>query len=138
MLSEEVRDFARKIGQFYLQKLEGDYTLATQAVVDLQISKLEVRESDGSLAITTARPGLLIGVRGKNIDALTKYLGVHVKIIEEPDPLIHYLIPHEPPDPDEIAYEKAMDELYKEDQRERREEILSQLVQENQDMGFYD
>jgi ribosomal protein S3 len=46
-----------------------------------------------SITITTERPGILIGKRGTNIDALEKFLGTKVKIIEDQDPLYHYLIP---------------------------------------------
>jgi ribosomal protein S3 len=67
--------------------------------LDSIISKRKIEVDDilpNSVSITTARPGLLIGKRGINIDALTHYLGTKVKIIEEKDPLSSWLIPYRP------------------------------------------
>lgn len=99
---------ASKIGAFYLQKHNMDYDKTAAAIECLRISKVEV--AGNAVSITTARPGILIGPRGKNVDALTAYLGMEVKIIEDRDPLLEYLIP-EPPEPTD-AYDKEMDDLY--------------------------
>jgi hypothetical protein len=40
---------------------------------------------EGGIEIHTARPGILIGPRGRNIDALSKYLGCEIRIIEDVD-----------------------------------------------------
>lgn len=92
MLSEQVRNAAREIGLFYLKKNNDNYTLTEQDINHLRISKIEV--SDECITITTSCPGLLIGRRGMNIDALVTHLGKKVKILEEEDPLYCYLIPY--------------------------------------------
>jgi hypothetical protein len=98
----EIREVAALIGQFYLRKHEGDYVAAEKAIVDLRISDLTV-EGD-KVTIVTARPGMLIGRRGTNIDELTAFLNKKVHIIEDVDPLIEYLIP-QPEEPiDEYDY----------------------------------
>lgn len=91
MIPQEIREMAEKIGQFYLQKNSGNYATTAREIADLQISKIEVAEKE--ISITTARPGLLIGHRGMNIDSLAKFLQTKVRIIEEMDPLISWLIP---------------------------------------------
>lgn len=92
MLSEQDKEAARKIGEFYLQKNNRDFKATEKEIMDLRISKVRALENK-TIEITTERPGLLIGRRGTNIDALTKFLDVHVKIIEERDPITYYLIP---------------------------------------------
>lgn len=92
MLTQEVRDIAQKIGQFYLQKYDNDYQLAEQELIRLQITKIEVEPE--MVRITLARPGILIGRRGINIENLTKFLGVKVFIIEDQDPIYSWLIPY--------------------------------------------
>lgn len=92
-ISEEVKDVARDIGQFYLKKNNGDYKATAQEVLALRISKIEV--ANGEVSITTGRPGLLIGKRGTNIDALSHHLKVKIKIIEDIDHLSFYLVPYE-------------------------------------------
>lgn len=97
MLPEKVREMASNIGQYYLKKNSGDYVSTEREIMSLQISKIEVDDTLPNLvevSITTARPGLLIGKRGINIDALTHYLGTKVKIIEEKDPLSSWLLPY--------------------------------------------
>jgi transcription antitermination factor NusA-like protein len=103
MLSEEVKNVARKIGQFYLEKNNQNYELTEKDIDNLRISKIEI--VDDKIAITTAAPGRLIGMRGKNILLLQEYLGQKVKIIEEMDPLFVYLIPQEPDQDYDYDYE---------------------------------
>jgi predicted RNA-binding protein Jag len=93
MLPEEVKDVAQRIGQFYLRKNDGDYKATQEEILKLRISKLEI--TDKGVAITTERPGILIGKRGTNIDALSSFLAMEVRIIEDRDPLITYLLPFE-------------------------------------------
>ena len=102
MLSQEVKDVAERIGQYYLEKNHGDYASTELEITSLHISEIQVDNSLAhsiAISITTARPGLLIGKRGTNIDALEKYLNTKVKIIEDKDPLHSYLIPY----PDEVV-----------------------------------
>lgn len=93
MLTPEIREMAALIGQFYLRKHNNDYIAAEKAIVDLRISDLRV-EGD-KVIIVTARPGLLIGRRGQNIDELTAFLNKKIHIIEDMDPLLEWLIPHQ-------------------------------------------
>jgi hypothetical protein len=65
---------------------------------DADITHIEVYDESQTVsvvAITTTRPGMLIGKRGTNFDALEKFLGVKIKIYEERDPLLSWLIPYE-------------------------------------------
>lgn len=103
MFSEKVKEIARNIGQFYLQKNNGDYVATEKEILRLQIKNIEflIRENPKGeqireAVITAGRVGLLIGRRGTNIDALEKHLGMKVKIMEDTDPLESYLIPYEP------------------------------------------
>jgi ribosomal protein S3 len=93
MLDQKVRDVAKKIGNFYLLKNNGDYAKTEEEINSLQISKIEV--TDDTVAITTNRPGLLIGRRGTNVDMLTEALKMKIKIIEEEDAIINWLVPQE-------------------------------------------
>ncbi len=102
MLPEKVREYARSIGEFYLKKHDGNYSRACEAVEKLQITKLEViytvdsTHPEGAretVVITTARPGMLIGKKGTNIDELSQHLNAHIKIVEEEDHLLYYLMP---------------------------------------------
>lgn len=91
MLDAVIREVAKNIGTFYLQKNNGDYEKTEMELLHLLISKIEMKGSD--VVITTARPGLLIGKRGTNIDALTKHLKSEVRIIEDMDCVSDSLIP---------------------------------------------
>ena len=95
MLSFEVQNIACKIGYYYLQKHNGHYAKTEKEITDTRFIKIDVT-TDNSVSITVGRPGLLIGKKGTNIDALSKYLGKEVKIIEEMDDLHAYLIPQPP------------------------------------------
>lgn len=92
MLDATVRDVAQRIGLFYLQKNNGDYVKTEKDLTDLRIAKIEVNEK--GVIVTTARPGLLIGKRGTNIDALAKHLKSEVRIIEDMDSIYDSLVPH--------------------------------------------
>jgi ribosomal protein S3 len=96
MLSEEVKGMAAAIGAYYLQKNNGDYVATEKEITSMRISAIAVDSTlphSKVVSITTERPGLLIGKRGTNIDALEKFLGHKVKVIEDRDPLYNYLIP---------------------------------------------
>lgn len=96
------------IGQFYLQKNQNDYEKAEAEITDLRISKVEV--AGKTVTITAARIGKLIGKRGTNVDALGKFLGMEVKMIE--DDLYNHLIPVPEMTDREKADEEAMLEFY--------------------------
>lgn len=92
-MTETEKDYAKAIGQFYLAKNHNDYLATEKEILYLNIVKIEF--TDEKLSITTSYPGKLIGKRGANIDALTNYLNVHVKIIEDQERLNEFLIPIE-------------------------------------------
>ena len=101
MLSDE--EAAAAIGAYYLQKNHGDYAATEKEITSLGISAVTVDNSlphSKTISVTLARPGLLIGKRGTNIDALEKFIGTKVKVIEDRDSLFHYLIPQ----PEEPLY----------------------------------
>lgn len=98
MTPDKVREVASRIGAFYLQKNNGDFKATEAEILKLQISNISIDDRlphSVSIAITTARPGILIGKRGQNIDALSRFLGTEVKVIEDQDPLSAWLIPHQ-------------------------------------------
>jgi ribosomal protein S3 len=95
MLSKPIRDVAETIGQFYLQKNNGDYAATAQEIANLRIVKLD--PTGDSVSITTGRPGILIGRRGITIIALSKFIHekmqLKIKIIEDTDNLQDCLTP---------------------------------------------
>lgn len=95
-MTDESKEVAARIGNFYLRKNNGDYAASQKEIEQLRISKVEVTVDGNCVIITTARPGLVIGRRGQNIDALTDALRMKVRIVEEADPLDSYLIPQPP------------------------------------------
>lgn len=94
----EVQYVAETIGNFYLDKNQGDYKKTANEIIQLGITKVDFRGI--VVSVTLTRPGLLIGRRGENIDKLTAYLSdelnrkIELKIIE--DRITGWLIPQEP------------------------------------------
>lgn len=74
-----------QIGQFYLQKHNGDHEAANQQIKNLHITKIETVYIDGFdyLLIYTARPGILIGPKGQDIEKLAEFLGKKIKLYED-------------------------------------------------------
>ena len=105
-IADVVREMAMDIGNYYLQKNNEDYVKTEADIRKLGITNIDIVETikNGNtdktvVEITTFRPGLLIGRKGENIDALTNHLGVHeIKCIEAKDDLLSYLIPTPPYD----------------------------------------
>jgi hypothetical protein len=99
-ISEEVKDIAAKIGLFVLQESDGDYGKACEEVTRLRINRLDIEEEGTArkLTIETSRPGLLIGKRGKRIEALQEYLGIHLCIVETQEHILDYIYPYDPMD----------------------------------------
>lgn len=93
MYSNKVKAIAKEIGLFFLEESDRDYDKAREQIIKLGISDLKILEN-GRISITLLRPGLLIGKRGSRIDALSKYIGNGVHIIEEEDPIIGYILPY--------------------------------------------
>lgn len=95
MLPQPTIDAAREIGRFYLDKFQGNYEKAAEELLNVRITKVEIQGD--KLCITASRVGLLIGRRGQNIDALSKWiedkLHMKVHIYEDTDCLYDYLIP---------------------------------------------
>lgn len=98
MISEEVKDIAHRIGQFFLEKNELDYKAACAEIEKLRINNLSIYEkrTNGktTIEIETSRPGLVIGRRGEQIDKLSKYLGVEIRLVETKETLLDYLLPY--------------------------------------------
>lgn len=68
-----IKRIARSIGYFYQNKYsEQNHHYIRECIEMLKIHGLEMKGN--ILWITLGRPGLLIGKRGENIDALLKYL----------------------------------------------------------------
>jgi hypothetical protein len=92
-ISREVRDIAKKIGEFYLIKNDECYNDAADELLKLQITNIQINEN--IVSITTNRPGMLIGKRASNVDQLEEFIEKKIKIIECKDNLYNYLIPVE-------------------------------------------
>lgn len=75
------KEIAAQIGFFYYEKAEGSESekihKATEEIHHLDI--ISIRYENEHAVISLTRPGLLIGLRGSNIDALKKYLQANVK-----------------------------------------------------------
>jgi hypothetical protein len=116
MLSNEVIEVAKSIGEFYLQKNNHDYEKTSKEILKLRITKLELIED--KVIITTCRPGMLIGKKCENVEALSVHLGKNIKIIEAIDDITDWIIPHEP-DP----YDYVLDKIMVISERESEEEL---------------
>ena len=99
-IDKTVASVADKIAQFYFEKNKMDYDKAIREIQDLQIRKIEIEDGEckechqkvKELHVTLARIGKLIGVRGENIDKLTQYLDMKVKIFEAVDDVTDYMV----------------------------------------------
>ncbi len=77
---EQLRDIASKIKEYYLDKSINNET-AKSEIFSLGITRLELKNN--VLTITLQRPGVLIGSKGSNIEALQKYLNLTIEVKEE-------------------------------------------------------
>jgi len=69
-----------QIGLFFLKQKNEDYHATREFLRDLDI--LDIQEDDEKISISTSRPGLLIGHKGKNINGLEELFGKKIVIIE--------------------------------------------------------
>ena len=86
---------ASKIGRFYAEKHGWDTAAANKEILSLRISDIVIN-SDG-IEIHLSRPGLLIGRRGTNIEALQRFLGCRIHI-EEVNDISDYMLVYDPED----------------------------------------
>ncbi|HQM07568.1 MAG TPA: KH domain-containing protein [Bacilli bacterium] len=103
------KEVISQIGKFFLErnlkksdnetKLHQVYLQTREEIQDLCITRI-IFTSDQSIDIYLGRPGLLIGKKGEQIDALSEYLnkkyGINKIQIRE-DNLFMYLIPNDWP-----------------------------------------
>lgn len=104
-MNQEIITIAQNIGNFYYEKNNKNYPKTVDELLRLNITKIEMRPTDwdilssNEISITTSRPGILIGPKGKNIAELEKYIclkmnkNITILVIEERDSLIDYLMP---------------------------------------------
>ena len=78
--SQQAEEIGYAISSFYLNKNNQSYSAAQKDVENLKITNITI-END-VVTISIARPGLLIGRKGENIDALEKHLDKKIKIVE--------------------------------------------------------
>lgn len=78
--SPKYAEIAQQIGLFFLAQNNEDYQKTGEFLRNLCIT--DIREENGELVIETARPGLLIGLKGQNIDGLVKHLKRPIHIVE--------------------------------------------------------
>lgn len=118
MLEPEVKDVAQRIGQFYLAKHNNDYDATATELLRLQITQLTIE--DDVVTITTARPGLLIGKRGQNVEALENHLNAKVKIKEELNSLFDWIMPVKEEDWDDDDYWPTLEDFADEEDELRQ------------------
>jgi ribosomal protein S3 len=102
----KLQQLASDIGDYYLSIQEGvykaNYDKARFDIVSMGISNLDVKGNRVMIRLT--RPGLLIGRKGSNIDAMKDFLSKKYKkniVIDiEEDKVLQYLIPYSPEDCD--------------------------------------
>lgn len=78
--NSRLQEIGIKIGLFFLGQKNENYDEARKFIRDLDI--LDIQEDDEKISVSTSRPGLLIGRKGKNIDGLTELFGKKIHIIE--------------------------------------------------------
>jgi ribosomal protein S3 len=100
--TDKEKDIISQIGKFFLERnlknsdreLHEIYLKTREEILELCITRI-VFTSEQSIDICLGRPGLLIGKKGEQINALSEYLekyGINkIKIIE--DSLFIYLLP---------------------------------------------
>lgn len=88
-----------KISDFYLKKHNGNYKDAAKEVESLNIVRIHLNESK-ELVVESARPGLMIGRHGANINALQDFIGLKIRLIEA----FHWNIILVPYDYDPVEY----------------------------------
>ena len=111
------REVCHLIGSYYLRSTKQDFSITIakdrvdrlykdvkEAIYGLGISKVKVEGN--KITIVLMRPGLLIGRRGENINALQNYLISKLKIdikihIEEAEDISYRIIPQNPNDFDD-------------------------------------
>jgi len=92
MISKQTKEVAEKIGEFYLTKNNNDYQKTAEEIRSLRVT--EIIAINDFVVIKVGRPGLLIGKRGQNIDALQAATGKKFYIIEvEDNDIESHLIP---------------------------------------------
>ena len=90
------REIARLIGEYYLGKNAGNYKNTEEEIRSLSIT--QIKNTGNTIIITLQRPGLLIGRRGDNIEALQKFMLYktnYSKINIEEDKIISWLVPYD-------------------------------------------
>lgn len=92
MYSNEIKEIAADIGQFFLDKNKGDYLKTKHEIENMRVNSISI--DDNKVIIELSRPGLLIGWRGEQIHSLIKHLERDVRIVETPNHIEDYLIPY--------------------------------------------
>ena len=94
-------EVCKKIGQFYLNKNEGNYENAATEI--LRLGFTSVIATPDVVVVELCRPGLFIGKRGENVDKLSAFLGKKIHIIEA-ESITDFIIPRpEPEYPDYVG-----------------------------------
>lgn len=94
-MTDDIREIAAKIGQFYLNKNNYDYNITRKELLELNIHNIQIINFPfKKILIYTSRPGLLIGKRGQNFKALEAWIGYPIEIKEQEN-LLWYLVPEE-------------------------------------------
>jgi ribosomal protein S3 len=100
--SSDGKDVVRRIGYFFLQKNKMDCRKTRQEIERLGITRIEYHAKDTLIKIELARPGILIGRKGLQLQALLDFLKQELpdnipvsKIETDEDNLTDFLIPED-------------------------------------------
>ena len=93
--TEEVKEIAYLIGQFYLTENDNDYEATTKKIQRLRINDIEIL--DKVVNIELSCPSIIIGKRGEDVLKLEEYLKTHgyakLTITETKQHIEDFLIP---------------------------------------------
>ncbi len=104
MYSNEVKTIAARIGSFFLNKLNGDYEKTRVFIESMRINNISLTD-DNKIVIELSRPGILIGVKGTQINDLLNYMAQPIHIVETMEHIEDYIVPYNWQDED-YSYEE--------------------------------
>lgn len=110
IFTPEQRWIAKKIGEFYLDKNNGDHEKANEEISRVRFNHVEFL-NDNRVLLEVSRPGILIGKRGENIEKLQEFLG-HKLYIKE---TVEHIMDHMYVYPVEDDYDAFLDLIMEED-----------------------
>lgn len=81
-----MNEIVTKLAAYFMDKHCGDIDEAYKDLLFLQISSISIG-TDGAVTFHTARPGMFIGAKGRQHEAISNALGCKIKIVETNSPI---------------------------------------------------